>query len=288
MYKERNGKKYEETSGQDGFLRVMYNNALGRGILRFVSKPVFSKLGGMILSTGFSKLFVPWFIKKHHIDIKEYEKSQFSSFNDFFTRKIKEEYRPFPKEEELLGCPSDGKISVYPITKQQTFYIKNSIYTVKSLLRNKKLAARYYDGYAMVIRLAPDDYHRYCYFDECNQGELHRIEGSFYTVNPHALYHEKVFKENTREYSVLYTKHFGKVIQIEVGALMVGKINNYYDRARKKRGAEKGRFEFGGSTIILLFEKNKVVIDEDLVMNTFIGYETKVKQGEPVARAKRG
>ena len=68
---------------------------------------------------------------------------------------------------------------------------------------------------------------------------------------------------------------------MEVGALMVGKITNAHkDICRVRRGDEKGYFEFGGSTIILLLEKDKVKICEDLFDNTKKGFETIVKQGE--------
>ena len=57
------------------------------------------------------------------------------------------------------------------------------------------------------------------------------------------------------------------------------------NRQQEEKGDEKGRFEFGGSTIVLLFSKDAVEIDEDLIKNTADGYETSVKMGERIGKA---
>ncbi len=104
-------------------------------------------------------------------------------------------------------------------------------------------------------------------------------------MQPVALERRRVFAENSREYTVLHTAHFGDVTQVEVGAMMVGRIVNNHGAHRFSRGEEKGRFEFGGSTIVLLVEKDKVVFDEELYTNTENGFETAVKCGERIGTA---
>ena len=74
---------------------------------------------------------------------------------------------------------------------------------------------------------------------------------------------------------------------MEVGALMIGKIVNYRNNCQVKKGQEKGRFEFGGSTVVLLFEKNSIIPDEDIINNTNNNCETKVKMGEKFAQAAK-
>ena len=81
------------------------------------------------------------------------------------------------------------------------------------------------------------------------------------------------------------TKNFGEVIQMEVGALMVGKIVNH-DIKKFNRGQEKGYFLFGGSTVVLVFKENVVEIDEDIILNSELGIETRVKLGEVIGRKK--
>lgn len=82
--------------------------------------------------------------------------------------------------------------------------------------------------------------------------------------------------------NIVYTeqKNFGDVIVMEVGALLVGKIVNNPDICKTVRGEEKGYFEYGGSTIILMFKKNTIIPDEDIMVNTANNCETKVRLGE--------
>ena len=68
----------------------------------------------------------------------------------------------------------------------------------------------------------------------------------------------------------------------EVGATMVGTIIQTYTGNFAEKGKEKGYFKFGGSTVVLLFEKNKIRIDNDLLINTLNGYETMIKEGERI------
>ena len=88
---------------------------------------------------------------------------------------------------------------------------------------------------------------------------------------------------NVREYTVVETEKFGTVVQIEVGALMVGRIvNNDKNGGIAKKGAEKGKFEFGGSTVVVLIEKDKALLDEEFIANTQNDLETNVKYGEKI------
>ena len=285
-YAERNGKRWEETSFQDRLLQVLYESLPGRLLLKILVHPFVSRLGGRFMSSGLSCGMIRTFVNSHHINSDEWETVQFFSYNDFFTRKLKKQCRPIPEDENLLISPCDGKLTVYPITEQGRFKIKNTPYTVQSLVRNKKLAEKYKDGYALVFRLTVDDYHRYCYADGGVKSDNYRIPGVFHTVNPIANDLEPIYKENTREFCLIRTQHFGTILQMEVGAMMVGKISNYHGKGKVTRGQEKGRFEFGGSTIILLIQKERISVDQDIMQNSKDGYETIVKMGEAIAKKK--
>ena len=132
----------------------------------------------------------------------------------------------------------------------------------------------------MIFRLCVDDYHRYSYFDSGKQEGNHHINGVLHTVRPIALSEEKVFSQNDREWTILHTDNFGDVTQIEVGAMMVGKIVNHRCCNSFIRGEEKGYFKFGGSTIVLLI--NNIKIDDDILENSSSGIETIVKLGEKI------
>ncbi|MCL2391082.1 MAG: phosphatidylserine decarboxylase [Oscillospiraceae bacterium] len=266
-------------------VRFLYNTVFGRMILKLLTMPAISKFLGMIMDSRVSKLLIPGFIKKNNIDLSDFLDEQYNSFNDFFVREIKKELRPFPADYAEAGAPCDGKLSAYEITDDSVFQIKNSKYTIEDLLRDKGLADEYSGGVCLIYRLSPDDYHRYVYADD---GEiyLHRkLEGVLHTVRP--IVHEKysVFTQNAREYTVFQTENFGKVIQMEVGALFVGRIINHVTSGKVKRAAEKGMFQFGGSTVIMLFRKGAIELNPIFLEHTQNDAETLVKMGEVIGRA---
>ena len=86
-----------------------------------------------------------------------------------------------------------------------------------------------------------------------------------------------------KECSILDTKEFDKIIYIEVGALLVGKIVNN-DLDTFKRWDEKGYFMYGGSTVILIVKENILKVDKDILKNSLGGFETCVKLGEKIAK----
>ena len=137
----------------------------------------------------------------------------------------------------------------------------------------------------MIFRLCVDDYHRYCYIDNGIKTENTHIRGEFHTVNPIALERYNVYKRNSREFTILHTENFGDVVYIEVGAMLVGKIKNrHLNEHTFVKGEEKGMFEYGGSTIVLLFEKDYISVDSDILANSAHGYETVVKYGEKIGK----
>lgn len=263
-------------------LGFLYNNAFGRGILKAITLPFISKVAGLYMSSPMSKLMIKNFIRKNDIDMSDYVDDGYKCFNDFFTRKIKDGKRQFPHNKNILFSPCDGKLSAYRINDGTVLPIKGSGYTIEQLLNNKDLADKYNGGICVVLRLAVDDYHRYCYIDNAEKGDNIFIKGRLHTVQPIALEKLPVFVQNSREYTVMDTENFGEVIQIEVGALMVGKIKNHHGKCRVKRSDEKGMFLFGGSTIVLLFQNNKVKLESEFFANTNAHKETVVKMGENI------
>ncbi len=254
-------------------LRFFYHTKIGRIFLWILIRPSFSKIMGAFLNTKLSCILIKPFIQKNTIDMKRFQKKTYISFNDFFCRKLKKIKYP-SKETEFLS-PCDGKLTTYKIKNNLTFQIKHSTYSLKTLLQNEKLANRYQNGTCLIFRLTPDDYHRYHFIDHGKILKQTKINGVLHTVRPISLNQFAIYHENTREITKMKTKNFGIVTQIEIGALMVGKIQNRKKRYFK-RGEEKGTFLFGGSTIIILIEDNKVEINPIFFKNTKQNLETKV------------
>ena len=108
----------------------------------------------------------------------------------------------------------------------------------------------------------------------------------FHTVNPAAKDVCQIYHENTRVLPVKNRAVWNHCYD-EVGAMMVGKITNLKPGACEvKKGEEKGYFEFGGSTIVLLLQHGKVRLDSDLIENSENGYETIVRMGERIGKCK--
>ena len=285
-YIDRDGNISKDDSGQDRLLKWMYSTPLGRGALKVLVQPWVSKVAGAFLDSRFSTCIIPGFVESNNINMNDYVDETYSSYNQFFTRHIRPELRPIEGDENTVTSPCDGKLSVYKITNNSTFSIKNTRYTVNSLLRSKELAKRYEGGTICIFRLTVDDYHRYSYIDDGIKSGEYFIQGVYHTVNPVANDIYPIYKENTRQFSLLKSEHFKTVLMMEVGALLVGRIVNYKGHSKVKKGEEKGRFEFGGSTVVLMFEKDAVDIDKQLWLNTVNGYETIVRMGQSIGKAK--
>ena len=281
----KRSKHNEGVSTQDRVLRLLYGNRAGRMVLGWLIRPEVSKLVGRFMDTGLSRIMINPFIKKNDIDLSLCQRNEFESYNDFFKRKLVPGARTIDTTDEGFVSPCDSRLTVYDIedTERQTFNIKDSEYTVASLLRDKKLARHYRGGKLWLFRLCVDDYHRYIYNVSGKQSDVRRIEGVYHTVNPIASEYFDIYKENTREYCLIRTENAGTVVDMEVGALLVGRIvNRYVDSTDVRRGEEKGYFEFGGSTIILLTQKNRVTPLEKINENSTRDIETRVRQGELV------
>ena len=284
MIKTRNGDIIVTNENQNKLLKKLYGSVLGRVLLKTLTAPVISRAAGIFMDSKASKLLIKPFIKRSGIDTSQYIMRDFRSYNDFFTRRVIPEKRPVDYEPSHLISPCDSKLTVHKISKNSIFRIKGSCYSVSDLLKNDFLAKRFCGGYCLIFRLEVDDYHRYCYIDNGTKTENTYIAGELHTVNPIALERYNIYKRNCREYTVLHTENFGDVVQVEVGAMMVGRIVNNDDTASFLRGEEKGRFEFGGSTIVMLFGKDSVRIDEDILRNSAEDIETVVKYGEKIGK----
>lgn len=265
---------------KDGaMLRFLYRRALGRCLLRLLISRPLSKAAGAYLSSRFSKWHIKKFVRNNSINLNDFESDNFRSFNDCFCRKIKDGKRPL---EQGLISPCDGLLSVYNIENGLVLPIKQSEYSVADLLEDDELAREFDGGTVLVFRLCVNHYHRYSYFDDGVKGENKFIKGCLHTVRPIALSRYPVFMQNCREMTVMETANFGKAVQIEVGAMLVGKIANLHGSGPIKRGEEKGMFLYGGSTVVLLLQKDAAKLPDELYENTRLGLETPVRMGQKI------
>lgn len=287
MIKDRSGNIIAQDSAQGGALDFLYGNAFGRLITKLLSRKFISELGRMYMNSSFSKRRINKLIKSENIDMSQYENREFVSFNDFFTRKLAPNARVIDFNPDSVISPADSKLTVYDITEDSLYRVKGCDYSIKTLLGgDEALANEFLGGKCFVYRLSVDNYHRYCYPDGGIEESYRFIPGVYHTVNPIALLKYDVYGKNCRELTVLQTENFGRVAYIEVGAMMVGKINNIHPKERFNRGDEKGYFSFGGSTIVMLYKKDVVELDEDIAKNSSEETETTVLFGESVGKRR--
>ena len=251
-------------------------------LLKLLCRRFVSDLGRMYMTSRFSKKRINKLIKAENIDMTQYEQRAYSSFNDFFTRKILPGKREVNMHPNAVISPADSKLTVYDIGENSVYSIKGCDYSITELLGgDHSLSKRFLGGKCFIYRLTVDNYHRYSYPDNGREISKRFIPGILHTVNPIATSRVDVYGKNCRELTLLDTENFGEVAYIEVGAMMVGRINNHHPESFK-RGEEKGYFSFGGSTIIVLYKKDTVIPDEDIAENSKTETETAVLLGEHV------
>ncbi|XP_071935784.1 phosphatidylserine decarboxylase proenzyme 2-like isoform X2 [Coffea arabica] len=188
-----------------------------------------------------------------------------------------ESAKDIPKFVEFFKDQLNLDEAKYPLE-----HFKGRKFSIRGLLGNEACSSAFIEGTLVIFRLAPQDYHR---FHSPVSGTIEmfvNIPGCLYTVNPIAVNSKycNVFTENKRVVCIISTADFGKVAFVAIGATMVGsiifskKLGEYV-----QKGDELGYFSFGGSTVICVFEKDRVKIDEDLLENSERSLETLVSVG---------
>ncbi|MBS9774027.1 MAG: phosphatidylserine decarboxylase [Tenacibaculum sp.] len=277
-----------ETPPAERTLKFLYDNPFGRkAILPIIKRKFISRKYGAKMNKPSSTKKIQKFVNQFNIDMSEFEKSipEFTSFNDFFYRKLKPNAR---KIEDGFVSPSDGRLLAFEdISDIDSFFIKGRKFTLTEFLEDEQLAEKYKNSSLLILRLAPNDYHRFHFPYNGTPSETRKIRGRYFSVSPYALASNfaRVFCENKREFCTLSTKQKGDIIIAPVGATMVGSIFKTYEANKPiKKGDEMGYFAFGGSTIVMLIDKDKITIDEDILKNTSNKIETFVRMGESIGK----
>jgi len=284
-YIERStGKEKTEHVMGEYWLRWLYNNPVGKlSLYGIVKRKFVSDWYGSKMDSPESVDKIADFVKDYNIDLSEVKKQKFSSFNDFFTRELKQGARKIDTNKNVFISPADGKVFAYQNIGKQDFIIKGYKFDIPKFLNDTVLAKKYKNGSLIIVRLCPTDYHRFHFPVDGIIEKTKKIEGPLFSVSPIALCEKiEIICRNKREYTIINTSQFGDIIYSEVGATMVGSIIQTYKSKQVKKAEEKGYFKFGGSTIVLIFEKDKIKIDTDLILNTAQKIETEVKMGERI------
>eukprot|EP01111_Echinosteliopsis_oligospora_P002238 TRINITY_DN1326_c0_g5_i1.p1 TRINITY_DN1326_c0_g5~~TRINITY_DN1326_c0_g5_i1.p1 ORF type:complete len:687 (+),score=132.03 TRINITY_DN1326_c0_g5_i1:88-2148(+) len=236
-----------------------------------------------------SRKYIPEFIRFFGIDVDEIldPVSSFLSFNDFFSRKLKPHSRPIAeiRNQHIAVCPADCRIVGYEnVGLCARFWAKGKGFTVSELLHDPDLTARFNEGSVAVCRLGPMDPHRFYFPTGCKVGRTYSIDGDFLVDNPVCIREDvDVYTTNKRTVTMLEETEFGLVVMVCIGSTMVGSVALTSKHGHHvKKGDEHGFFQFGGSTIILVFEPNRIVFAEDILRNSQTSIETFCRLGSPL------
>lgn len=290
------GQKLNEKVYKERALRLLYGDSwLSRltrpWLLPFLAKsPLFSALYGRLQKHPSSARKIRPFIETFGVDSSEFLEpvEHFRSFNDFFIRRLKPEARPLAADPSVAVIPADGRYYFYANIKEcEGFIVKGRKFKLEHLLGQASLAQEYQEGSMVLARLCPTDYHRFHFPCDCLPGPTKVINGWLYSVNPMAVKKNiNILAENKRTLCELQTPLFGRVLYMEIGATNVGSIQQTYTPEQwQPKGAEKGYFEFGGSALVLLFAKDTIKFDPDLLAATAEGFEIRCLLGQPMGKS---
>jgi len=282
-YRDRaTGELRTEVVYSESALRRLYETRLGRAALWAVARhEIFSHLYTLSDRLPLSRSRIARFVTDLGIDASEAARplDQYRSLDDFFTRHLKPGVRPLDPDPSRLVAPADGRVLAYSALPE-TLLIKQTTLSAAALVG----AAHPPGGACLVVRLAPADYHRFHFPASGEAGPAVRIGRGLHSVHPIALEAGAPAFGNKRMVTTLSGTPFGPITMIEVGALTVGTIVQTYTPGPVDRGAEKGTFRFGGSTVVMLFEPGRVILDDDLLTATADGLETFVTCRSAIGR----
>jgi len=166
---------------------------------------------------------------------------------------------------------ADSRVVVYPTVSQtKALWIKGAHFTIEQLILDAELAELWSDGAIASFRLSPQDYHRYHSPCTGKVSWFKQISGDYYQVDPICVTSKvDVLTRNARCCLEIESENFGKVLFVAIGATEVGTVE-IHDSVRApgtkiKKGDEIGLFQFGGSSIIVAFEKDRILFDKDLL-----------------------
>ncbi len=220
-------------------------------------------------------------------------KKGFESFNDFFIKQLKPDVRPIFPDSDVMVSPADGKLTVVENLTTDSkspnsfFNVKSEKFTLQRFLNSDDLAREYAGGTLLIFRLSPYNYHHFHFPINCVPIKKVDLSGGHESVDP-ITYKTNInpLVINARHLVKLQTS-FGQILMVIVGAYNVGSIKEFFETGRQyKKGDEAGYFQYGGSTIALVFKRGTLDVGKQFLTHSRQGYETSVAVGERIGELK--
>lgn len=244
-------------------------------------KQLITQLAGRFASKACGAIttkVIRWFVKRYQVNMHEAanpDLTSYTTFNDFFTRPLKQGTRPFAAADFI--CPVDGAISQYgSIEEDQIFQAKGHTYSTLALVGgDTSLAQQFTNGHFACLYLSPKDYHRIHMPCDGTLISMTYVPGDLFSVNPTTAEHvPNLFARNERVVCEFVSDTYGTFLLVLVGATIVGSMATTWhgiinpprsksiqrwqypqDKIHLAKGEEMGKFLLG-STVVMLFEEN--------------------------------
>jgi phosphatidylserine decarboxylase len=266
-------------------LRVLPRARIGRALGRLADRPWPTPLGRAVVGL---------YSRVYDISLQDcVQKDGWSSFDAFFTRRLKDDARVVDHDPNQVLSPADGRIeSMGRVDEGGTFVVKGRPYSVEELMGDARAARRFLGGAGFVVYLSPRDYHR---VHAPVGGMIRRIRsmpGDYYPVNAVGMRHvPNLFCRNRRvAIEIDADGGLGRVAVVMVVAMIVGRIttigvdaddvplgDHVFDPPlRIARGQELGVFHLGSTAVVLT---------ESRAVGLWLAQEGAVRFGQPLLRA---
>ena len=233
-----------------------------------------SKLAGFLYQDRMSQKKIISFINIYAINMSKYRIDPWNNLNEFLFRNLL--YKPEFKNKNMLYSPVEG---LFKIIKKDKFYVKGNHFDFISLIQKK-----IHFNHPILFRMSPSDYHKvHCPY-KLKLINIKYIQGDLYSIRPNTIVDNNSLIKNERCVLTFTDKDDYKIYIILVGSIFIGSIYIHKEKINRwiNAGEELGYFRFGGSSVILLIEK-----DLDYKIKRFNNFETKVELGTPIGVLKK-
>ena len=230
------------------------------------------------------------FLASHGIDLGEAAQdiSTLDTYRKIFERRIRYwDLRPMPEQSGTVVSPADSRLLTGSFCQEKAVFIKDKFFEFPELLGTDKAnwLNRFFDGDFSVSRLTPEKYHYNHTPVAGTVQDIYEIDGGFHSCNPGAVVRSvSPYSKNRRVVTIIDTdvpggSNIGLVAMVEVVAMMIGRIVQCYSRTGYQnpvdvtpglfleKGCPKSLFRPGSSTIVLVFQKNKIQFARDILEN---------------------
>ena len=240
------------------------------------------------------------FVRAYGVDLAEVDMpvDGFRTFDEFFTRRLRDGARPVDPDSSVLVSPADGRLEdLGAISADGELTVKGQPYTAADLLGDAEDARAYEGGRYFIVYLSPRDYHR-VHAPTCGNVQCVRyIPGTLFPVNRIGTDHiPQLFARNERLAIVQQSAVHGRVTTIMVGAIGVGRIGLSFDEVEtnrgyspgvrryaegsvvRDRGDELGVFHMGSTAIVML--------PPACALETYVEAGASVRMGQAIAKGR--